>query len=180
MAAKYLLSCSCGREIALETRQAGKEVVCECGKTLPVPALRKLRELPLAEETEQTTGATWSFRHGVLSAGLLLAIGLAAGGAYLWFTEPQPPPDLDISALSDQITEGVEQFTPAQGYEYWANRLANLGQLGFEPVNDKRRQRVLNKIAEQRAMMASLLIASGVVALISLALFAALPRSASG
>ena len=39
------LRCTCGRDLSVELSQAGGEVACECGETIAVPSLSKLREL---------------------------------------------------------------------------------------------------------------------------------------
>ena len=42
----YLLPCSCGNSVPVESHQAGGSVNCTCGQSLNVPSLRDLRELP--------------------------------------------------------------------------------------------------------------------------------------
>ena len=46
---RYLLPCSCGQLISIDTIQAGQEVRCSCGKAQLVPTLREIRQLPEAE-----------------------------------------------------------------------------------------------------------------------------------
>jgi hypothetical protein len=41
----YLLKCSCGKEVPVQSSQAGLEIACECGQAIKVPSLSKLREL---------------------------------------------------------------------------------------------------------------------------------------
>lgn len=49
-----VLSCECGKEHYVSSSQAGQEIQCSCGTMIPVPTLRGLRELPLAQvATEQ-------------------------------------------------------------------------------------------------------------------------------
>ena len=43
-AAQFSLDCQCGRAIAVAGSQAGSTVVCDCGATVQVPSLGKLRE----------------------------------------------------------------------------------------------------------------------------------------
>ena len=48
MPARYQLTCSsCQRQIPIETSQAGQTVVCECGESLRVPTMLKIKRLPL-------------------------------------------------------------------------------------------------------------------------------------
>jgi hypothetical protein len=49
MSQKYLLSCSCGKEVPIETAQAGGNVLCDCGLSLKVPTLLQIKKLPLAD-----------------------------------------------------------------------------------------------------------------------------------
>ena len=48
MSARYQLTCpSCQRQIPIETSQAGQALPCECGETLRVPTMLKIKRLPL-------------------------------------------------------------------------------------------------------------------------------------
>lgn len=91
-----LLTCDCGREHVVSPSQAGQEIKCDCGKILPVPTLRGLSELPLAqtapgaESVPSARGARanssgWEGWRGpaiaLTSAGMLIAC--AACGWYL-------------------------------------------------------------------------------------------------
>ncbi len=77
-----VLSCECGKEHHVSSSQAGQEIQCSCGKILPIPTLRRLRDLPLASApTEQPATAA---NRGDLSRrqwqgwrGVALAIAMA-------------------------------------------------------------------------------------------------------
>ncbi len=45
MRTRYLLPCSCGQEIPVESSQAGQEIRCACGALVEVPTLRDLSRL---------------------------------------------------------------------------------------------------------------------------------------
>ena len=45
---EYLISCSCGKDIAIARSQAGQEVECECGNTVKIPTLRGFSDLRVA------------------------------------------------------------------------------------------------------------------------------------
>ena len=49
---KYRLTCECGRSYPIEPRQAGQTLDCECGKTLQIPTMLKMKRLPEWEEEE--------------------------------------------------------------------------------------------------------------------------------
>lgn len=50
--ATHLLGCSCGRQHRVAPAQAGQWLDCECGHPLAVPSIRRVRELPLAQEED--------------------------------------------------------------------------------------------------------------------------------
>lgn len=78
----HLLSCECGREHVVARSQAGQEVQCECGRSLRVPTLRGLAELPVAASTAAPSPETerkrarWAGWRGP-------AIAVAAGGFFI-------------------------------------------------------------------------------------------------
>ena len=86
MATQYLLPCSCGQAVRVNIHQAGETIVCQCGKTLQVPSMRKLRELKPAppEESVGKAARHWSKREGIIfAAGLLVVfVGLGIAGYF--------------------------------------------------------------------------------------------------
>jgi hypothetical protein len=52
-----LLSCECGQVHRVSRSQAGQEIKCGCGRILPVPTLRALSNLPLAEPESPVSDA---------------------------------------------------------------------------------------------------------------------------
>jgi hypothetical protein len=74
MSQQYLLPCSCGQNTPVSPAQAGGQVTCVCGKSLPVPTLRGLRELEIAPAAAPEKKAGWSRVHGaVFASGLTIA-----------------------------------------------------------------------------------------------------------
>ena len=57
MSQKYLLPCSCGQDVPVETSQAGGNLLCRCGLSVQVPTLLKIKKLPLAGETPDQSSA---------------------------------------------------------------------------------------------------------------------------
>jgi hypothetical protein len=41
----FSIDCDCGRQISVQASQAGTTIPCDCGATLRVPRLSRLREL---------------------------------------------------------------------------------------------------------------------------------------
>lgn len=66
----FQLNCKCTREIPVSAGQAGTTITCECGRTLAVPSLGKLREL--AGQGRYEAG-TIDRIHGMIKRGALPA-----------------------------------------------------------------------------------------------------------
>ncbi len=66
MSRQHLLECECGVSLRVAGPQAGELVRCSCGKTIPIPALRELEALPLAEPIDAPVppASTWTARQG--------------------------------------------------------------------------------------------------------------------
>jgi hypothetical protein len=85
---KYLLPCpACGRQITVETGQAGQILQCGCGKQVDVPTIRGMRELETVVE-ESVSRSGWNRRRGFMFVGGVVAvIGLLLAG-YVWIVWP--------------------------------------------------------------------------------------------
>lgn len=69
----------------MTTTQAGADVTCSCGNTLPVPTLLKLKQLPQVREDEsKRAAANWTpLQGGVFVAGASIALISLGVVAYL-------------------------------------------------------------------------------------------------
>lgn len=47
MSDQYQLSCDCGKTYPVEISQAGQSIQCECGKSIQIPSMLKMKKLPL-------------------------------------------------------------------------------------------------------------------------------------
>lgn len=83
------VTCSCGRQIAVEPGMAGGEVLCTCGRRMPVPRLGQLRRQAAAESLNQSgpsatpaprTSQGWRIAGWAMA---LAALGVLAAGAWL-------------------------------------------------------------------------------------------------
>lgn len=92
MQTKYLLPCPCGRQIPIETAQAGQTIRCQCGAELEVPRLMQMRSLSRAEpepqQSERQSG--WGVRQRLVLLGALVAIPGFVLATYLFLTRPRP------------------------------------------------------------------------------------------
>ena len=101
----YLLPCPCGREIPVETTQAGEQITCECGESLEVPTMRDLRVLKRAEAPAAAArpASTWGARQAVLLLGALITLAAVAAVAvtiYRYQTYQTRPKILDADELT--------------------------------------------------------------------------------
>lgn len=117
MSETYLLECKCGRRTPVGPSQAGRELRCECGAALDVPALRAMRRLPVAEAAAAETGPTWSGRQRLwVVGGLLLAFAAALGGFVRWNRPPPPEAAIraDLLDKADAFRREVPRYSVAQ------------------------------------------------------------------
>ncbi|MEN6405271.1 MAG: hypothetical protein ABFC77_02250 [Thermoguttaceae bacterium] len=115
-AKKYLLPCACGRHVLVEPRQAGEQILCECGASLVAPTLLDMRTLEPAPESKEPTSArtVWGLPQQVRLAGLVvLVIALGCEGVLYWFRPVSPTVD------AFYIQEMASRFTPAQTWDVW-------------------------------------------------------------
>jgi hypothetical protein len=86
MSRQHLLECECGASLRVASRQAGEFVRCSCGKTIPIPALRELEALKLAEPTDAPISpeSTWTTRQGLtFVVGVVMLAGASVALIYL-------------------------------------------------------------------------------------------------
>ncbi|MGL6195868.1 MAG: hypothetical protein ACRC2T_13715 [Thermoguttaceae bacterium] len=69
MAQKYLLPCTCGESVPIETTQAGQTVTCSCGLQLQVPTLLKIKKLPEYKEQEAVSDSASNVSDSVQNTG---------------------------------------------------------------------------------------------------------------
>ncbi len=95
---KYLLPCSCGREIPVEITKAGQEVQCTCGASVEVPTLQGLRALKrAAPDAAAPRKSTWGLRQQLLLVGAVITVIALVPAGYLYLYRPQM---LDIDTVS--------------------------------------------------------------------------------
>lgn len=125
-----VLSCECGKEHYVSNSQAGQEIQCSCGKIIPVPTLRRLRDLPLAQAVaEQPLAAA---NRGDLSKrqwqgwrGITLAIAMAgflvAAIACGWFSLQRWAVDTSYTVEQELVAGDamIDSFDPNTLSEMW-------------------------------------------------------------
>ncbi|WP_146398275.1 hypothetical protein [Pseudobythopirellula maris] len=161
--------------LVIETRQAGERIPCSCGATVEAPPLRKIRELQPIQQAEEPTSA-WSYRHGVLTAGLLAALGLALLAGWFETTKPAPPAPFDATIYQKSAAEGIDNLTPLQAWALWKQRYEPLAVSGLQPMTNQENQIRDLLIARSDKYRNGLLIAAAAVAVITAGAFACLPK----
>ena len=125
MAQKYLLSCECGETIPVEVSQSGEIVTCACGRSVTVPSMREVRQLPTAGPEAPDRSVKTRQWHPI--QGALFGIGatmlVVAGGfaiiiqGYRVQLDREEPPE-----LRQQLEEHVSEIRRAPVdvvYEHW-------------------------------------------------------------
>lgn len=172
---RYLLPCACGKTIAVGPSQAGGSVTCECGQGVEVPRLRDLRELPVEADTANT-GKGWSFRMGVLSAGLVLAALLAGAAGWFEINEPDPPAPFNAEARAEVVDRNLDQMAPADLVKLLSSVYEPAVSQGFTVAESPREEFIRRAIElSQQYQRILLLTAAGVLA-VTVVLFAVSPK----
>ena len=124
---QYLLLCNCGKQIPIETTQAGQTVQCpECQTPVEIPSYSQIKKLPLLE---QNAGAKskphrkkkWGHGQGVLFAAgiaVLITFGTVAGVFfYMSYRMNVKAPTLDEKKQA--FVNVLESMMPAEQFAFW-------------------------------------------------------------
>ena len=176
MSTRYLLPCiSCGKSIPVSPSQAGGAVNCECGARLEAPRLGEMRNLA-TDESVNPAVAGWSFRNGVLSAGLLIAGALAAGAGWFAAIEPDPPAPPDADARIESVERQLDATPPAMLFKLYTDIYKPLLDHGFQEFKSPEDVATLQRIDECRLYRNVLFGAAGAVVIVTLVLVGVTPR----
>ena len=118
MSDQYLLSCHCGRQIAIAPRQAGETIECCCGAKLQVPTMREITALEPAptESGSPLNGKDWGWRQQVRLLGVLLVFASIVIGAVLFLNRPVSP----FKVLPPEVLQrSAQKLTPLQTWNEW-------------------------------------------------------------
>ena len=113
MRVKYLLPCPCGKEVPVDTTQAGQSVECECGQSMEVPTLKGLRALQQVAPDQPTPrkSAEWGARQATFVVGLVIT--LIGGSMVLRFYSARP--------TEVGYAQQVQRLSPRQTWDLWQN-----------------------------------------------------------
>lgn len=169
---KYVLNCSCGRQLDIEPRQAGESLACECGATVDVPTLRKLRELPLAREASASlapsastsTGggaSTWGLRQGAMATCLIIAALSLAVAGLAWWTQPTLP-EFDPAAYRHVIDQQIDALTPTEAWRVWVENFQPLAARGFVKFEHPATAALRQEIDQRRLLQMTMVPIAGI------------------
>jgi hypothetical protein len=153
--AKYLLTCGCGATMPVDMGQAGERIHCQCGATLEVPPLRRLRHQPLAP-VPAAKSAAWSARRGFVAALLILATVLGIAALWSRITEPAVQ-EFDPIVRSSGVEEGLKTMTPLEAWQLWVEYYRPMGERGFSKFLNRDAPIIEQQIAERRFLQRTLL-----------------------
>lgn len=155
--ATYMVSCSCGGQLAVEPGQAGETLRCECGRQVAVPTLRRLRELPRADEARgeasdtAATDSAWGVRQGVITVLVIAAVGsLAAAGVSRW-QEPTMP-TFNPAGWTELMDTKISELTPEAAWQAWVQFYEPLTQSGFSEMQYHGTEELERQIAWHRGL----------------------------
>lgn len=119
MSNKYLLPCRCGEKTPIEPRQAGEEIVCQCGARLQAPTMLEIKALepvPVAAGASVAGLTSWGWRQALKLLSVLLFLTAIIFGGWFFYTRP--------IAISDVLPPEVLQnsaskLTPNQTWTSW-------------------------------------------------------------
>jgi hypothetical protein len=141
---KYWLTCSCDKKYKVGIHQAGNEISCDCGRSLAVPSLIKLKKLPPAfvevdlpvvvSRSEQSRKVLWGSGCAVLLVGLSVIVfgftkrptleaALTQQTEYSyqgeWVYQDFAPLTEEEYVLSLLTAEDIEGIAPAPSWSLW-------------------------------------------------------------
>lgn len=130
---KYLLPCECGKEIAVDVKQAGQQIACECGRLLEVPTLRGVRELEPVREIGPSSRQTadWNSSRGMIFAGSLILFAIGGAVSYLGYAGLRATPNVSREVERESFDKSIDAMSLDEMYETWKNvRTHGLGPRG--------------------------------------------------
>ncbi|MBI2477798.1 MAG: hypothetical protein HYV60_03865 [Planctomycetia bacterium] len=118
---KYLLPCECGKGIAVDVKQAGQQIACECGKLLEVPTLRGVRALQPAREIESSSRKTseWNASRGMIFAGSLILLVIGGAVSFFGYDGLRSTPDISREVEMKSFDQSIDDMSLDETYETW-------------------------------------------------------------
>jgi hypothetical protein len=135
---------------------------------MEVPPLRKLRHLPLATPVVDRAESTWSVRHGIVAASLILATLPTLWALWSRLSEPRVEP-FDPEIREQVVDRGLQNLTPAQAWQQWVEWFRPLAERGFGELEHPHEAEIARYVAKERFLQRTLLAITGVFGAVALA-----------
>lgn len=118
---KYLLPCECGKGIAIDVKQAGQQIACECGKLLEVPTLRGVRKLQPVQASETSSRKTneWNASRGMIFAGSLILFVIGGTVSFFGYDGLRGTPNITRELERASFDKSIEEMSLDETYETW-------------------------------------------------------------
>ena len=157
----YRLTCECGRAYPIETRQSGQTFQCECGKTLQIPTMLKMKRLPLWEESassldEAPNGSSASSVNSPANSKDSVASGSVASGSVA-----------SDSVASDSVASETRDVAPSSKQSSNKPSIINADSSASQ-ANKPTNKSTCNKLSSKRF---GLLVVAGLVFVVSVFFF---------
>lgn len=166
---RYLLTCTCGRTLPVEIRQAGEKLACACGATLDVPALRNLRHLPLESSHDPPTKASsWGARQRIMTLACIGGSIVIGFGVWNRLTEPELP-KFDPALRNKVMEKGIDELSPANAWRMAVEVYRPLAEQGFTEFEHPAAATIRSMIAQRQLVGKLLVIPAALCVLVALA-----------
>ena len=122
MSTLFLVPCSCGEKLQVEISQAGEVLVCSCGRSLEIPALRSLRQLDsVSGPTRPSDHRRWSPSQGVLfvAGSAIFVVSLAAATFLLVAKWEGTTSGFGASHSKATVREDLVDLSPDEAWHEW-------------------------------------------------------------
>ena len=167
----YQLNCPCGAKHLVTNSQAGQKLDCTCGKSLDIPTLRGLKDLPVVDQLDSEGKRAIDDpdrRRPSLMIGAMFAIIFLAIPTAVFFAYQRLAMDTSLSEQSDRSAAftQIDASTPAElssiWYEFSTVSLGTPSKPTFYYVQSTARRRERNAaIAVAVAVLAGI-VAAGI------------------
>jgi hypothetical protein len=125
---RYLILCKCGQKTPVELFEAGGEVNCRCGEKVEVPRLLELKKLEKVVDVQKTerSPSKWGAGKGIALAGLVLLLGLAALGGWMYRCAPYDPLEVQNNDHARAYFKTVPPYYSGRRGKYASRRVSTL------------------------------------------------------
>jgi hypothetical protein len=117
----YLFPCSsCGRKTAIEPRQAGQTLRCQCGATSQTPTMLQIRDLePAMSQGVLAARSSWGWPQALMLVGTVVVMAAVVAGGILYSRRPHAP----APRMAEFVAADIETSSPLRTFLIFRNHL---------------------------------------------------------